>query len=83
MLLLALMPLGLWAATDYIANVYGRDYRLLNGKWAAIVDLYDAGGKMEIYKNKTAAKPEEFYEYSLRTACASMCRAIGTRRHPN
>lgn len=65
MLLLALMPLGLWAATDYIANVYGRDYQLLNGKWAAIVDLYDAGGKMEIYKNKTAAKPEEFYEYSF------------------
>ena len=65
MLLFALMPLGLWAATDYIANVYGRDYQLLNGKWAAIVDLYDAGGKMEIYKNKTAAKPEEFYEYSF------------------
>lgn len=65
MLLLALVPLGLWAATDYIANVYGRDYQLLNGKWAAIVDLYDAGGKMEIYKNKKAAKPEEFYEYSF------------------
>ena len=65
MLLLALVPLGLWAATDYIANVYGRDYQLLNGKWAAIVDLYDAGGKMEIYKNKKAEKPEEFYEYSF------------------
>jgi len=65
MLFLALLPLGLWASTDYIANVYGRDYQLLNGKWAAIVDLYDAGVKAEIYKDKKAVKPEEFYEYSF------------------
>ena len=65
MLFLALLPLGLWASTDYIANVYGRDYQLLNGKWAAIVDLYDAGVKAEIYKDRKAVKPEEFYEYSF------------------
>ena len=26
-----------------MTNVYGRDYRLLNGRWDAIVDLYDQG----------------------------------------
>ncbi len=64
-ILLALLPVSMWAATDYIANVYGRDCQSLNGKWASIVDLYDAGVKAEIYKNKTAEKPEEFYEYSF------------------
>ena len=28
-------------AQDLLSNVYGRDYQLLNGKWGAIVDLYD------------------------------------------
>ena len=32
-------------AQDLLSNVYGRDYQLLNGKWGAIVDLYDQGGK--------------------------------------
>lgn len=49
----------------FMSNVYGRDYQLLNGKWNAIVDLYDQGVRMEIYKNRKAIRNEEFYEYSF------------------
>lgn len=38
-------------AQDLLSNVYGRDYQLLNGKWGAIVDLYDQGERMQVYKN--------------------------------
>lgn len=48
-----------------IANVYGRQTQSLNGKWSAIVDLYDAGIYTEIYKNRQAKEPSEFYEYSF------------------
>ena len=48
-----------------MTNVYGRDYTLLNGKWNVIVDLYDQGRKMEVYRNRKPQKPEEFYEYSF------------------
>lgn len=53
------------AEVSFMTNVYGRDYQLLNGKWNAIVDLYDQGIRMEIYKNRKAVKGEEFYEYSF------------------
>ena len=53
------------ASSPFMTNVYGRDYRLLNGKWNVIVDLYDQGEKMEIYKNRTPQSNEEFYEYSF------------------
>ena len=49
----------------FMTNVYGRDYTLLNGKWNAIVDLYDQGRKMKVYENRTAKSGEEFYEYSF------------------
>ena len=39
-------------AQDLLSNVYGRDYQLLNGKWGAIVDLYDQGERMQVYKNR-------------------------------
>lgn len=35
-------------AQDLLSNVYGRDYQLLNGKWGAIVDLYDQGERMQV-----------------------------------
>lgn len=49
----------------FMSNVYGRDYQLLNGKWNAIVDLYDQGPRMEVYKNRKPVRNEEFYEYSF------------------
>lgn len=54
-----------WAADDYIGNVYGRNVRSLNGKWAAIVDLYEQGSRMELYLNKKPAGKSDFYEYSF------------------
>ena len=53
------------AGTPFMTNVYGRDYQFLNGKWNAIVDLYDQGEKMKVYENRTPQTGEEFYEYSF------------------
>ena len=52
-------------AQKAITNVYGRNKISLNGKWDAIVDLYDQGRKNEIYKNKKPKSKNEFYEYSF------------------
>ena len=38
-------------AQDLLSNVYGRDYQLLNGKWGAIVDLYDQGENLKTTSN--------------------------------
>ena len=46
----------------FMSNVYGRDHQSLNGKWNAIVDLYDQGVRMEVFKNRKPLKNEEFYE---------------------
>ena len=46
---------GELAAQELITNVYGRSVRSLNGKWNAIVDLYDQGHRMEIYVNEELA----------------------------
>lgn len=48
-----------------INNVYGRSYQSLNGKWAAIIDLYDAGSRIPLYDNPKPKKKEEFYEFSF------------------
>lgn len=50
---------------DLMVNVYGRDYTLLNGKWDAIIDLYDQGRGKKIWENRKPAAPEEFFEYSF------------------
>lgn len=52
-------------AADLIQNVYGRDIQSLNGKWAAIPDLYDQGERMKIYENNKPAGKTDFYEYSF------------------
>lgn len=52
-------------AADLIQNVYGRDIQSLNGKWAAIPDLYDQGGRMKIYENNKPTGKTDFYEFSF------------------
>ena len=53
------------AAQELITNVYGRDVQSLNGKWDAIVDLYDQGRKNKIYLNRRPEGKTDFYEYSF------------------
>jgi beta-glucuronidase len=53
------------AAQNAITNVYGRNMQSLNGKWDAIIDLYDQGRKNEIYLNKKPQSKTDFYEYSF------------------
>ncbi len=52
-------------AQQSMINVYGRDYQSLNGKWDAIVDLYDQGRKNKIFLNKKPEGKTDFYEYSF------------------
>ncbi|NDV79178.1 glycoside hydrolase family 2 protein [Dysgonomonas sp. 511] len=52
-------------AQQAIANVYGREVRSLNGKWEAIIDLYDQGRKNKIFLNKKAEGKTDFYEYAF------------------
>ena len=56
------------AAQELITNVYGRDVQSLNGKWDAIVDLYDQGRKNKIYLNRRPEGKTDFYEYSFDNA---------------
>ena len=62
---LIVFSICLGAAEQAMINVYGRDFHLLNGKWNVIVDLYDQGRRMEVYKNRVPQTKEEFYEYSF------------------
>ena len=48
-----------------LINVYGRNYRFLNGRWDAIVDLYDQGERLKVYENRVPQGNEDFYEYSF------------------
>lgn len=52
-------------AQQNMTNVYGRRVQSLNGKWDAIVDLYDQGRKNKIYLNKKPESKTDFYEYSF------------------
>lgn len=52
-------------AQQNMTNVYGRRAQSLNGKWDAIVDLYDQGRKNKIYLNKKPENKTDFYEYSF------------------
>ncbi|MFV0536851.1 MAG: glycoside hydrolase family 2 protein [Dysgonomonas sp.] len=52
-------------AQESMINVYGRNYQSLNGKWDAIVDLYDQGRKNKIFLNKKPEGKTDFYEYSF------------------
>ena len=46
-------------------NIEGRKTISLNGKWQYIVDWYNRGTGMKIYKDKKAEKPTEFIEYAF------------------
>jgi len=48
-----------------MGNVYGRKVQSLNGKWNAIIDLYDQGRKNKIFLNKKPETKTDFYEYSF------------------
>ena len=66
LLVLAFASMHVYAQQPpFMTNVYGRDYQLLNGKWNAIVDLYEYGRGREIYKNHKPQSNEQFYEYSF------------------
>jgi beta-glucuronidase len=64
-LLLLIAFAGSVAAQELITNVYGRDIHSLNGKWNAIIDLYDQGQRMKIYENRQPEGNIDFYEYAF------------------
>lgn len=71
------------AAQELITNVYGRDVQSLNGKWDAIVDLYDQGRKTR--STSTASRRERPISTNIRstTACGSTFPRTGTARRPS
>ncbi len=63
-LFFSLMVANLFAQQT-MTNVYGRRVQSLNGKWDAIVDLYDQGKKNKIYLNKKPENKTDFFEYAF------------------
>ena len=64
-LALASLSLGAAAKAPFMTNVYGRNSVVsLNGKWDAIIDLYDLGPQRKLPQNMKAKVGSEFYEYS-------------------
>ncbi len=53
------------ASASALTNIYGRQYRLLNGRWNAIVDLYDQGERMNVFENRKPEGNTDFCEYSF------------------
>lgn len=58
------IPSGAQKQPDLIQNVYGRDITLLNGKWNAIIDLFDQGRSKKMWLNHKIENNTQFYEYS-------------------
>ncbi len=48
-----------------MANVYGRDYVSLNGKWNVLPDIYDRGEKKRFEQNRKPEGKTDFVEYSF------------------
>ncbi|MFA6726639.1 MAG: sugar-binding domain-containing protein [Prevotella sp.] len=80
LLLFSVMPL--MAADNYITNVYGRECLMLNGKWDAIVDLYEQGRNSKIYLNKKATGKSDFYEYSFENGLRLNVPGDWNSQHP-
>lgn len=53
------------SAQELMTNVYGRNVQSLNGKWNAIVDLYDQGERMKVFENQQPTGQTDFYEYAF------------------
>lgn len=53
------------SAQELLVNVYGRQYTLLNGKWNAIIDPYQQGRKIAIYRNRALKDKADFKEYAF------------------
>ena len=53
------------SAQEFLVNVYGRQYTLLNGKWNAIIDPYQQGRKTAIYRNRALKDKADFKEYAF------------------
>ncbi|MBS1529932.1 MAG: glycoside hydrolase family 2, partial [Bacteroidetes bacterium] len=67
-ILLILLTATYTYAQTAIANVYGRNTILLNGRWQIIVDPYDSGIGKGIYKDITPTGKTAFVEYSFNPA---------------
>jgi len=65
LVLLSILSAFMSVSAAALVNVYGREYRMLNGRWSAIVDLYDQGGRMKVYENRAPRGETDFYEYSF------------------
>lgn len=63
--LFTILPLPVLVSGECMTNVYGRKVQSLNGKWDAIIDLYDQGRKNKIFLNKKPQGKTDFYEYSF------------------
>lgn len=59
-ILLLLVSIGV-NSQSFITNPYGRvNAVLLNGKWNAIIDLYNRGEKVKFYENRNPKSKTEF-----------------------
>ena len=82
-LLLLIAFAGSVAAQELITNVYGRNIHSLNGKWNAIIDLYDQGQRMKIYETGNRKEILISTNMRLKAGCVLMFRETGTLNHPN
>ncbi len=57
--------LAKYGRPELMINVYGRERQSLNGKWSAIIDLYDKGRGKKVWENRKAQSDTEFFEYSF------------------
>ncbi len=48
-----------------MTNIYGRQYRSLNGKWETIIDVASEGIGRRVFQNRKPQSNSEFFEYSF------------------
>ena len=82
-LLLLIAFAGSVAAQELITNVYGRDIHSLNGKWNAIIDLYDQGQRMKSMRTGNRKEILISTNTHSKAGCVLTFREIGTPSRPN